>query len=143
MKAVIGVLFLIVLAFASDHTHAAKAEILEKIFANISMKKEFIIWSDDKELIEEFDKKRTFTTTTICKDATLIILENKKNIDKTCSEKPVFVLDYTLLKEVPQSFGAIFWKKGRPNIVIIAPRAKAQSIIISDKLNDYIEDKIW
>ncbi|MDD5373395.1 MAG: hypothetical protein PHO62_08225 [Sulfurimonas sp.] len=143
MKAIIGVFFLITLAFAADNTHAIKAEILEKIFANISMKKELIIWSDDKELIGEFDKKGTFTTTTHCKDATLLILENKKNIEKVCHEKAVFVLDYALLKEIPQSFGAIFWKKGRPNIVILAPRAKAQSIIVSDKLDDYVEDKIW
>lgn len=143
MKAAIGVFFLIVFAFAADNTHAIKAEIIEKIFANISMKKGLVIWSDDKELVEEFDKKGSFTTTADCKNATLLILENKKNLDKTCHEKAVFVLDYALLKEVPQSFGAIFWKKGRPNIVIIAPRAKAQSIIVSDKLDDYIEDKIW
>ncbi|MDD5399875.1 MAG: hypothetical protein PHQ93_01630 [Sulfurimonas sp.] len=142
MRTVIGVFFLIALAFA-DNTHAIKAEILEKIFANISMKKGLVIWSDDKELIEEFDKKGSYATTAYCKDATLLILENKKNLDKTCHEKAIFVLDYALLKEVPQSFGAIFWKKGRPNIVIIAPRAKAQSIIVSDKLDDYVEDKIW
>jgi len=143
MKAIIGVFFLIVFAFASDYTHTAKAEILEKIFANISMKKELIIWSDDKELIEAFNKKGSLTTTANCKDATLLILENKKNMEHMCDSKAIFVLDYALLKEIPQSFGAIFWKKGRPNIVILAPRAKAQSITISDKLDDYIEDKIW
>jgi hypothetical protein len=94
-------------------------------------------------LVGEFDKKGSFTTTADCKDATLLILENKKNLDKACHEKVTFVLDYALLKEIPQSFGAIFWKKSRPNIVIIAPRAKQSSIIISEKLDDYLEEKIW
>lgn len=44
---------------------------------------------------------------------------------------------------MPQSFGALFWKKGRPNIVIIAPRAKERAIEISQKLNEYVEEKIW
>lgn len=143
MKTMFFSIFFIVTLHAFDASYGIKQQILEKILTNISLNKELIIWSDDKELVEEFNKKGSFSTTTNCKDATLLILENKKNLEKICHEKAIFVLDYALLKEVPQSFGAIFWKKGRPNIVIIAPRAKAQSIIVSDKLDDYIEDKIW
>jgi hypothetical protein len=143
MKTVFFSLIFIVTLQAFDASNGLKQQILEKILTNISLNKELIIWSDNKELIEEFDKKDSFTTTADCKDATLLILENKKNLDKTCHEKAIFVLDYALLKEIPQSFGAIFWKKGRPNIVIIAPRAKQSSIIISEKLDDYLEEKIW
>jgi len=143
MKTAFFSLIFIVTLQAFDASNGLKQQILEKILTNISLNKELIIWSDNKELIEEFDKKDSFTTTADCKDATLLILENKKNLDKACHEKAIFVLDYALLKEIPQSFGAIFWKKGRPNIVIIAPRAKQSSIIISEKLDDYLEEKIW
>jgi hypothetical protein len=37
----------------------------------------------------------------------------------------------------------MFWKKGRPNIVIIEPRIKEQNISISKKLDIYKEEKIW
>lgn len=143
MRAAIGILFLIILAFASDNTHAVKVEILEKIFTNISMKKELLIWSDDKKLIEIFNKKDSFATTANCEDATLLILEDKSNLEKNCKNKPIFVLEYSLLKEIPQSFGAIFWKKGRPNIIIISPRAKELSIDVSQKLSEYLEEKVW
>jgi hypothetical protein len=143
MKIVTAILALLFTLFGHEHTDGIKANILEKVFTNISINKTLIIWSDDKELIEEFNKKGSLATTANCKDATLLILENKKNIEQVCQNTPIFVLDYALLKEVPQSFGAIFWKKGRPNIVIIAPRAKSQSITISDKLDDYLEEKIW
>ena len=143
MKTVFFSIIFIVTLHAFDASNGLKQQILEKILTNISLNKELIIWSDNKELVGEFDKKDSFTTTADCKDATLLILENKKNLDKACHEKAIFVLDYALLKEIPQSFGAIFWKKGRPNIVIIAPRAKQSSIIISEKLDDYLEEKIW
>jgi hypothetical protein len=143
MKTIAGLFFLIVFAFASHHTYAIKAEILEKIFANISIGRELVIYSDDEKLTQEFEKRGNFATTTLCKNATLLVLQNKKNLEKQCYEKAVFVLDYNLLKEIPQSFGAIFWKKGRPNIVILEPRTKEQSIKISDTLEDYVEEKIW
>ncbi|OHE19968.1 MAG: hypothetical protein A2525_12225 [Sulfurimonas sp. RIFOXYD12_FULL_36_11] len=143
MKIVAGILTLLFTLFGHEHTDSIKADILEKVFTNISINKEIIIWSDNENLILEFKAKANFATASKCGDAYLLILENKQNIDKECQEKAIFVMNYALLKEIPQSFGAIFWKKGRPNIVIIAPRAKARSIKISEKLDDYLEEKIW
>ena len=113
------------------------------MFANISIGKDFIIWSDNKELLFELKKSKNFTTSINCENATMIILEDKKNLEKNCINKPIFVLEYNLLSEVSQSFGAIFWKKGRPNIIILSPRAKKLSIDISQKLNEYVEEKVW
>jgi hypothetical protein len=52
-------------------------------------------------------------------------------------------LDYYLLDKIPQSFGAFFWKKGRPNIVFIKPRLKQQSLELSSELKPYIEEQVW
>lgn len=138
-------LFIITLAlFASESSYAIKKEILEKVFKNISINKEIIIWSDNKNLQNEFEKSKTFRAVQNCQDATLIIVEDKKNFSSLhCNDKAIFVLDYELLKDIPQSFGAMFWKKARPNIVIISPRAKNQNISISQTLNPYIEENVW
>ncbi|DAB28529.1 MAG TPA: hypothetical protein CFH78_01915 [Sulfurimonas sp. UBA10385] len=143
MKIFISILFLILVTSASEQKYALKAQILEKVFANISIGKDFIIWSDNKELLFELKKSKNFTTSINCENATMIILEDKKNLEKNCINKPIFVLEYNLLSEVSQSFGAIFWKKGRPNIIILSPRAKKLSIDISQKLNEYVEEKVW
>ncbi len=143
MKTVVSILFLIVTAFASESRYVIKAQILEKIFTNISIKNELIVWSDSKELFLELKKNTGLITSLECKDASLIILKDKKNLKESCYKKSIFVLDYSLLKEIPHSFGAMFWKKGRPNIVILEPRTKEQSIKVSDKLDKYIEEKIW
>ena len=143
MKIFISILFLILVTSASEQKYAIKAQILEKVFANISIGKDFIIWSDNKELLFELKKSKNFTTSINCENATMIILEDKKNLEKNCINKPIFVLEYNLLSEVSQSFGAIFWKKGRPNIIILSTRAKKLSIDISQKLNEYVEEKVW
>lgn len=143
MKALIASFIITFTLFASDSSYALKYEILEKIFKNISMREEMILWSDDKYLQDEFAKNKTFKVASNCQDASLLIIEDKKDIPKSCLEKAIFALDYALLKEIPQSFGAMFWKKARPNIVIITPRANVKQIYVSQTLKSYMEDEIW
>lgn len=147
MRAVVAILSLLITIYAhekvDDNSESVKIEILEKVFSNISIDKKIVIWSDCKTVLESFKQRAIFETASSCSDASLIVLENKKELTNECHEKAIFVMDYKLLKEMPDSFGALFWKKGRPNIVIIAPRAKKRSIKISEKLDDYLEEKIW
>ena len=126
---------------ASNTSHQVK--ILEKIVSEISINKQIIIWSDDKEVIYELKNSNKFLTTKNCQDATLIILKDKKNLLKICNNIHIFALNYKLLSEIPQSFGALFWKKGRPNIVIVEPRIKAQNIKVTNNLRPYLEEKVW
>ena len=126
---------------ASNVSHQVK--ILEKVISEISIDKQIIIWSDDKEIIYELKNNNKFLITRNCQDATLIILKDKKNLLKICNDIHIFALNYKLLTEVPKSFGALFWKKGRPNIVIIEPRIKAQSIKVTNNLRPYLEEKVW
>lgn len=143
MKIILAFLIITSTLFASESFYTIKYQILEKIFKNISMYEEMILWSDDKHLQDEFARNKTFKVASNCQDASLVIIEDKKDIPKSCLDKAVFVLDYALLKEIPQSFGAMFWKKARPNIVIIRPRANAKNIFVSQTLNSYLEDEIW
>ncbi|MFA5454792.1 MAG: hypothetical protein WC272_05685 [Sulfurimonas sp.] len=144
MKAIIITLFLAILSSASENKDAIRAQIIEKILSNVSMNEVITIWSDNKELIAEFKKNSNLITTVNCEKATIIVIENKENLHgDACKNKPIFVLNYNLLKDIPNSFGAFFWKKGRPNIVIIEPRIESQNIKVSKELNAYIEEKVW
>ncbi|MGE4397791.1 MAG: hypothetical protein AB7D34_10165 [Sulfurimonas sp.] len=145
MRALLIVLFLAVASFASEERIDIKAQILEKIFSNISIEKTITVWTDNDELLEEFKKSSYLIVTDDCAVATLIVVEEKKNIedDEDCRDKPIFVLNYELLKDIPESFGAFFWKKGRPNIVIVEPRTELQNISVSSELDAYKEDRVW
>ena len=142
MKTIIVYFIFLSSLFAHSTTHN-QALILEKIFNDITINKELKLWSDNKKLLNEIKEHHKFTIVEKLNDANIIILENKNSITKKCLSKYIFVLKYKLLTEIPRSFGALFWKKGRPNIVIIKPRAKAQSIKLSEELEPYIEEKVW
>lgn len=136
-------LFLALSLFSNESKETIQVEILEKIFQNITMDEKIVIYSDNKEIIQEFEKRARFSTTQDCHLASIIVLEDRKNLKEDFCAKAIFVLKYELLKEIPRSFGSMFWKKGRPNIVIIESRAKEQKISTSKELDIYMEDTIW
>lgn len=144
MKAIILTLLLAFSLFASDNKDAIRAQIIEKIISNISIHEVITVWSDNKGLIAEFRKSSNIITTDDCDKANIVVVEDAKNIeDEDCRNKPIFVLNYNLLKDIPESFGAFFWKKGRPNIVIIKPRTLSHGIVVTKELEAYVEEKIW
>jgi len=142
MKTFILSLFITLTLSASAINHH-QIKIIEKIFSEISISTELKIWSDNKKLLSELKKCTKFITVENPKDATMIILEDRDNLSKEVLSKSIFVLNYNLLSKIPKSFGALFWKKGRPNIVIIKPRIETQSIEISQALHPYLEERVW
>jgi len=136
----LSVLILFATELSPEHN---KVVLIEKILGELSIKKEIKIWSDNKEILSEIKNHNNYKTVQNCENATIIILENRDKLIKVCSNKHIFVLNYQLLSDLPQSFGALFWKKGRPNIVIIEPRIKAQSIKAKESLDPYLEEKVW
>lgn len=55
MKTLFLLLFLVVALFANEK-NALQAQILEKIFQNIVLQEEPLLWSDNKTLLEEIKK---------------------------------------------------------------------------------------
>ena len=123
-----------------DHSRAV---ILEKVIGDISITHELKVWTDNQSIHNELLNHGELTVVDNCEEATILILENNENLKSGCVNKHIFVLNYSLLTEIEHSFGAFFWKKGRPNIVIIEPRIKMQSIQITKNLEPYLEDRVW
>ena len=143
MKRLLILIIFATASFAFDNSGSIKTEILEKVITGISIKQTLNVWSDNDNILAQLKEHNRLNTAQNCKDASIVILEDKKNLAKECVSKHIFVLNYQLLSDVPQSFGALFWKKGRPNIVILKPRINAQAIKVSNALKPYLEDKVW
>ncbi len=141
MKILILIILLSLSLVSSSTNYQVK--ILEKIISEISIDKKIKIWSDNSKILTQLKNNKKYHVVNSCKDATIIILEDKKNLIDDCNVKYIFVLNYKLLIDLPRSFGAMFWKKGRPNIVIIEPRIEAQNITISKGLEPYLEERVW
>jgi len=141
MKILLILIVFTYVLFADSIDHQVK--IIERIFSEISINKEMKIWSDNNDILLLIKDNSNFKTVESCSDANIIIIDKKKDLSSSCLEKYIFTLNYCSLSEITQSFGALFWKKGRPNIVIIEPRIREQNIKISKTLEPYLEDKVW
>jgi len=119
----------------------SEAKIIQYIIKNINNNTIHKILTDDFNLKNSL-KNLGYTMVNNAKDADFIILKYKHKLNKNSNGK-VFVLRYELLNEMPQSFGAFYWQKGRPNIVFISPRVKKEHIKLSKELQEYEEEKVW
>ena len=142
MRYILILLFSALLLYANNTIHP-HAKILEKIILEISIEDVVKVWSDNNDILNGLRRQGRLETTIKCEEANIIILDEQKNLTQQCNSKHIFVLHYDLLLKIDTSFGALFWKKGRPNIVIIEPKIKAQSISITKKLEPYLEEKVW
>lgn len=64
---------------------------------------------------------------------------------KTESEKQnvlIFTTDYHLLKKYRDIVGALYWKKGRSQLLFLAPRLKSRHIILPNIYAPYIVDAL-
>ena len=143
MKIIIITFLLVSSLFAHHCNMNLKIQILENICSGIENIENMKIYSNDSEIQQSFEKSKKFHVVKSFKEAQIIILTKDTKLVKEFPNKHIFVLKYNLLEKIPNSFGAFFWKKGRPNIVFIKPRLQEQSLKLSSDLEHYIEEKIW
>ena len=132
--------FLSITLLADDYS---KTNILEYIVKNINNKTIHKIWSDDLSVKNSFSSLKNYQVVNDINKAELLVIKDKSSLKGYSFKGYIFVLDYNLLNEIPQSFGAFFWKKGRANIVFIKPRIDKLHLILSKELQEYVEERVW
>jgi len=143
LKFIIFILLTTSFLFASSSGDNIKLKILQNICMGIKSSKNMKVWSDEEVVKDSFLSFNKFEVVSDFKEADLIIIKNNfASLDKY-KNKHIFVLDYNLLSKIPNSFGAFFWKKGRPNIVFIKSRLDEQKLQLASELEPYIEEKVW
>ena len=142
-KLLAALLFPTALLFAGDGSGGLKMEILKKIVSGIENGEKMKVWSDDPRIMTAFREPKLLDVVDGCMEADIVILEKKENLPKECLSRNIFVLSYKLLIDIPESFGAFFWKKGRPNIVFIESRVRENTLELSEELMPYMEERVW
>ncbi len=143
MRIFITLILSALMLFAYTKADHLKIQIIETIITNISIDKEIKVWCDDALIQKELVEHQKLKVADSCESATIVILKNKNNLPKECEDKHIFALSYKILSDMQQSFGALFWKKGRPNIIILEPRIEKQNIKTSKDLEPYLEERLW
>ncbi len=143
-KVLIILLFVFSFSFAGQNGKEIKfeAKLIDSIAVALFKKNNLYvyIYGDDAEKIIKYS--RVLKETEDIQNADFILASTKLNPELKKVKKPIIGMKYFLLKN-ENVIGAIFWHKGRPNIVFIKDRLKKFEINPPKSLEKYIEDKVW
>ncbi len=129
--------FGVVISRSNEKDVKYEIKILEKIAEDITHKsliKVYVIGYDKKK-IKNFSNH--FKLVEQIDDADIVIVNKYKKIHQL-RNKIILTTDFSLLKEIPESIGALYWKKGRPHIIFIKERLKDYNIKLSNEYKRFI-----
>ncbi len=114
-----------------------EAEIISEMAHIIAKnnKKIKVVTSSDLKYILKYSKILSHTLS--CKKAHILVTGDERLLKK-CN-KPAIVTKYYLLKKYKNAIGAIYWKKGRPNVVFVKDRLEQFNIKLPDRYRKYLE----
>jgi hypothetical protein len=127
------------LFFDAKEIDEIESRILTELISSICEKKVLKVYTDSQKIKKRL-KNNNIEFKDRCLDVDVAVLKFK---NEQCLQIPIITLEYDLLKFYPQSVGAFFWQKGRPNIVFIAPRLKQHHIKLNADFDPFIEETLW
>ena len=134
MRKIIILLLLIVnFGLSQDINSKLYEKILKGIFPSAE---EISIYVTDEE--EKFNFKSNIKIVRVIENSNLILL-NSENYNKKFKNKILFVSSYKNLIKYENAIGALYWKKGRPQIIFLKDRLKKYGLEIEPYLSKYIE----
>jgi len=111
----------------------------ETVMPVIFMERPIIVYVDDESYLLLKDSVRFKVVKTCDESVTLLIGENFTNVSSVCKNKPIFSTSYRDFKEYNNSFGAFYWRKGRPQIKFKGDALRKYKLVLPTSLQRYVE----
>ncbi len=119
-----------------------KAQIILNIARLVTHKKTVKIYVDDPSFLDIFKNNNDIKRVSNCFQADVVITKNSQNIKKQCKKKQINIIS-TTYKDYKQNsdidFGAFFWQKGRPNMLINSKIIQKRSISLPRSYYKYLD----
>ena len=92
-------------------------QLYEKVLPSIFLQTPLRIFVENKDIRVLLEKSDKFEVTNSC-DSTVVVVIGKKfsQLTKECQDKPRFTTNYKSFINDSKSFGAFYWRKGRPQL---------------------------
>jgi len=121
------------LLFANNYELKLYEQILPSIF-----KDEILIYTDSKskELLEQ---SKILQIVDSCNEANLLIGKSFEELDELCKQTPYFATSYKSYKTNKKSFGAFYWRKGRPQLKFKKEVIEELNLTLPDNLKKYVK----
>ena len=119
-----------------------KAQIILNIARLVTHKKIVKIYVDDPSFLDIFKNNNYIKRASNCFRADVVITKNSQHIKKQCKKKQINIIS-TKYRDYKQNsdidFGAFFWQKGRPNMLINSKIIQKRSMQIPRSYYKYLD----
>ena len=148
------ILILLILLFGHLYALDKKStlKIYHQIFFSMLPKEEKIrVYTKDKELLDIFRNSKKIIPVKTPEESDIIVVGNsavyQKIHDLVVKQKKredviIFATDYHLLKKYPYIIGALYWKKGRSQLLFLRPRLEKYHITLPDEYQPFIVESL-
>lgn len=133
-------LFFIFLAFPLYAQQNYELKLYEKVLPALLHRRPLKVFvdKDTNRLLKSSDK---FILLDKCDESTLLLIGKEfSSLETQCENKPLFATSYLAYKEHKNSFGAFYWRKGRPQLKFKKALLKKFHIVLPDSLKRYLDD---
>ncbi len=139
LKYLFIILFFTNIAFATSLDNVKK-QILYNISYLLTHKQKVKIYIDNKEFnnLSKFNNK--IIRVKNCNDAEIIIIDNISKLPKNCLNKIIISSTFSTFKNNPYVTGAIFWQKGRVNIIFKKNKVLEFTAKLDKDLEKYLDE---
>lgn len=134
MKKILLISFFYLSVLASDKY---ELQLYKTIFPVLFEKSHLVVYVQDKEHFEMFSKSSIFSLAKDCEEADFLFGKNFQNLKYECREKAIFSTSYRSFKNTENSFGAFYWRKGRPQIKFKLDAVKRYDLYLPHSLQEY------
>lgn len=112
-------------------------ELYKTIFPIIFQQNDIFIYTQDKNQEVMLKKSENFKLVKQCQEADFLFGKKFENLPFECVDKPIFSTSYRSFKNSKNSFGAFYWRKGRPQIRFNLEVIKKYHLYLSKDLQKY------
>ncbi len=111
-------------------------KLYEKVLPILFSQNKISVYADIKSEELLYDSKILILSKD-CRDATFLIGKNFDNLENSCKNKPIFATSYRSFTELENSFGAFYWRKGRPQIKFNSSNIEKFNLFLPKSLQKY------
>ena len=136
MKFVLLLLILFVSAYADVYTQ----KLYEKILGSIFQERPIVVFAsgDAKSTLQ---KSKMFYVVDSCQESNVAVLSKDFSSKQGCSAIPIFTTTHRSYINIKDSFGAFYWRKGRPQIHFRERGLKVFHLHLPPDLQRFLDEK--
>lgn len=126
---------------SADPINDIKSQLIGMITKELIQKKEIKVCAFDEEYKKLKGDAFHFKLVDTCEETDLIITQSMSHIPLECQNNKALILmtKYQEYKKSSLPIGALFWQKGRPNLIFSVTRFQELSLAIPPSFDQYME----